>query len=75
MAHITSITVTYRMGVKRSLGEKTFSNGIIEIEESETWDVSDLDEVATELLATRVYDRLRAKIDKRVEEQDAEWQE
>ena len=72
MPKIQEITVTYRLGIRRNI--EKFTSAIIEIEESEKWDVSDLDELAVELHTTSVYDRLRAKIDKRVEEQDQEWQ-
>jgi hypothetical protein len=70
----TNITVSYRIGINRSLGAGTFSSAKLELEESEVWDVNDVDdEVAVDLLASSVYDRLRSKLDARVEAQDKEW--
>ena len=69
----TSITVEYTIGISRSLGAGTFSNAKTEAKESETWDVSDLDEVAIELLASTIRSRLTSKLDAIVEAQDKQW--
>ena len=67
-----TITVGYTIGIKRNLGD--FSNANLQLDESETWDVSDIeDETAVELLASTIHDRLRAKLDARAEEQDRKW--
>lgn len=67
----TSITVSHSIGISRNIGD--FSNAKMTSEESETWDVSDLDEVAVELLASSIRSRLTEKLDKIVVEQDNQW--
>ena len=67
----TSITVEYSVGISRNIGD--YSNAKTQATESETWDVSDLDDTAVELLASSIRSRLTAKLDPIVEAQDKEW--
>lgn len=71
MPRQTSITVEYSIGISRNIGD--FSNAKTTATESETWDVSDLDEVAVELLSSTIRGRLTSKLDAIVEAQDKQW--